>query len=294
MKFFAGDSKSVAGYLIKFFLKVFLKLPGWAKLLTALIFFSFILQAVQGIQNKFQELTQPSPSLVNSSDSSPVSQPATDPFSDGVRKATNAAKLAQTARTINEWNTVASEWQAAINFMKAVSPKNPNYKVAQERILTYPKNLEYAQKNVENLKQKQSKIENNQVIRGEQVFKRLKGIYQVAGQITATPVVRVIIPMSGWNKLSKVDQISLTMYAQSLISIIKSNPAKYVNISPSAPAYNFGLSKTANLCQDCWSIILSYKDTQPYGIDTTVVQGDTPWKQKDPCCRGVQASEFRQ
>lgn len=139
-----------------------------------------------------------------------------------------------------------------------------------------------------------SKIQKAQVIRGEQVFKSLKGIYQVRGGLTSLPIVSVIIPKTGWDKLSKADKVGLTMYTESLISVVKSNPAKYVDISPSAPAYNLLVNKTANLCQDCWSIILSYKDNQPYGVDTTVVQGDTPWKQEDPCCRGVQSSEFRQ
>ncbi|AFY46049.1 hypothetical protein Nos7524_0125 [Nostoc sp. PCC 7524] len=294
MNFFEGDQKNRIAYLMKLLLRIFLKFPGWAKFLTILIIFSFILQAIQGVQNKFIELTQSSTSVVNSPASSQVPPPATDPFSDGVSKATNAAKLAQTARSLNEWNKVAGEWEAAINFMKDVSPTHPNYQVAQQRIVTYPKNLAYAKKNVEKLKQQKSKIQKAQVIRGQQVFKSLKGIYQVRGGLTPLPVVSVIIPKTGWDKLSKTDKVGLTMYTQSLISLVKSNPAKYVDISPSAPAYNLLLSKTANLCEDCWSIILSYKDSQPYGVDTTVVQGDTPWKQEDPCCRGVQSSEFRQ
>lgn len=155
MKFFEGDPEHRIAALIKFILRIFLKFPGWAKFLTILIIFSFILQAIQGIQNKFIELTQSSNSAVNSPASS-VPPPATDPFSDGVSKATNAANLAQTARSLNEWNKVAGEWEAAINFMKAVSPTHPNYQVAQQRIVTYPKNLAYAKKNVEKLQQKQS------------------------------------------------------------------------------------------------------------------------------------------
>lgn len=293
MKFFEGDQKQRIADLMKFLLRIFLKLPGWARFLTILIILSFILQAIQGIQNKFIELTQSSTPAVNSPASS-ITPPATDPFSDGVSKAINAAKLAQTARSLDEWNKVAGEWEAAINFMKAVSPTNQNYQVAQQRIVTYPKNLAYAKENVEKLKQQKSKIQKAQVIRGQQVFQNLKGIYQVRGGLTPLPVVSVIIPKTQWDKLSTSDKVSLTLYTESLISLVKSNPAKYVDVSPSAPAYNLLISKTANLCEDCWSIILSYKDSQPYGVDTTVVQGDTPWKQEDPCCRGVQSSEFRQ
>ncbi|MDX2230892.1 MAG: hypothetical protein NW220_14730 [Leptolyngbyaceae cyanobacterium bins.349] len=128
---------------------------------------------------------------------------------------------------------------------------------------------------------------------GEKVFTSLKGIYETAGEATTTPVVRVIIPQTGWKNLAKSDQISLTMYAESLVSVVKSNPSKYVSIPSSAPAHNTFVSKIANLCQDCWSIVVSYKDSQPYGIDETIVQGDTPWISDDPCCRGIKSSEFR-
>lgn len=294
MKFIKGEQKNFILDFIRVFLRLFWKFPFWGKLFTLMIVWLVVIKAINGVQDKFTELTQSSSSVVSSDASSPVSSPASDPFSDGISKATNAAKLAQTAKTVDEWSKVASEWKAAINFMKAVSSTSPNYSVAQQRIVTYPKNLAYAHKNVQTLKQKQSRIQQSQVIRGQQVFKSLKGIYQVAGGFTPIPVVRVIIPKTGWDRLSEADKVSLTMYAESLISIVKSNPAKYVDISPSAPAYNLLVSKTANICQDCWSIILSYKNSQPYDIDTTVVQGDTPWQQEDSCCRGVKASEFRQ
>lgn len=132
-----------------------------------------------------------------------------------------------------------------------------------------------------------------QIVRGKKVFTSLKGIYQTAGEATAKPVVRVVIPQTEWEQLSKSDQISLTMYAESLVSVVKSNPSKYVSIPSSAPIYNTFVSKIANLRQDCWSIVMSFKDSQPYGIDETIVQGDTPWMMEDPCCRGIKSSEFR-
>jgi hypothetical protein len=294
MRLFWKVFSQIIIYLNIFFKKVFSKFPRWLKLLTIIIFLILTMLTIQGIQNWFQKLTSPSPEVVISPISSPVALPPIDQFSDGVNKATNAAKLAQNAKTLDQWNKVVTEWQAAINFMKTVSSTSQNYGIAKQRMVTYPKNLAYAQKNVENLKQQQSKLQKGQTIRGQQVFNSLKGIYQVRGGLTPVPVVSVIIPKTGWDKLSQADKINLTMYTQSLISIIKSNPAKYVDISQSAPAYNLLVNKTANICQDCWSIILSNKDSQPYGIDTTVVQGDTPWKEEDPCCRGVKASEFIQ
>lgn len=76
-------------------------------------------------------------------------------------------------------------------------------------------------------------------------------MYQVAGQLTTIAFVRVIIPQEGWNRLSKTDQINLTMYTQSLISVVKSDPGRYVDIPQSAPAYDSFVTKTANLCEDC-------------------------------------------
>lgn len=127
---------------------------------------------------------------------------------------------------------------------------------------------------------------------GEQVFKKLQGAYDLAGLGTPMPTVRVIVPQEGWNKLSPVEQTKLAAYAQSLISLVKSEPVKYVDIPSTAPVYKSFVEKASNLCQDCWSIVVSQKNSQPYSIDKTVVQGETPWNQDDPCCRGKKASEL--
>ncbi|WP_299490276.1 hypothetical protein [Acaryochloris sp. IP29b_bin.137] len=224
-----------------------------------------------------------------SSPSSEVPTKKVAPFTAGVSKATSAAKLAQAATSLAEWRQVNKEWQSAIDFMQAVPTSSPNYKIAKQNVEEYQKSLADARQTVNRLKKDQEA----QVVRGEEVFTSLKGIYQTAGEATATPVVRIVIPQAGWEKLSKSDQISLTMYAESLVSVVKSNPSEYVSIPPSAPIYKTFVRKVANLCQDCWSIIISYKDSQPYGIDKTVVQGNTPGKSAEPCCRGIKSSEFR-
>ena len=119
--------------------------------------------------------------------------------------------------------------------MKSVTISDTNYQIAQQRAETYQKNLIYAQKNVERLDKEQAKLQQLQIARGGQIFKKLKEIYQLAGLATATPVVRVVVTQDGWNKLSKSDQISLTIYAQSLIPAIKAAPTK-----------DYGLNKTGN------------------------------------------------
>ncbi|MCU0515490.1 MAG: hypothetical protein MUC60_01250 [Oscillatoria sp. Prado101] len=70
--------------------------------------------------------------------------PDTDSFRHAVNKATSAANMAQSAKSRAEWDTVASFWQEAIEFMKAVPPSSPNYKVARDRVVQYQRNLDYA------------------------------------------------------------------------------------------------------------------------------------------------------
>jgi hypothetical protein len=129
-------------------------------------------------------------------------------------------------------------------------------------------------------------------IEGEQIFKKLRGTYDLSGLMTPTPTVRVIIPQEGWNKLSASEQVQLAAYAESLISIVKAEPAKHIDTPSTAPVYKSFVEKASDLCEDCWSIVVSQKNNQPYSIDKTVVQGETPWNQDDPCCRGKKASEL--
>jgi hypothetical protein len=75
--------------------------------------------------------------------------PATveNPFAEAVRRATSAAEATQTASTPEEWQAVATDWEAAIALMQAVPQDNPNYATAQDRIPVYQNNLAYARSN---------------------------------------------------------------------------------------------------------------------------------------------------
>ncbi|MEG4210867.1 hypothetical protein QT994_12580 [Microcoleus sp. S13_B4] len=66
------------------------------------------------------------------------------PFQQGIDEAQNAALFAQTAQTKAEWESVASQWEQAIVFMKTVPQSNPNYVVAQKRVVQYQQNLNAA------------------------------------------------------------------------------------------------------------------------------------------------------
>jgi len=88
-------------------------------------------------------LVTPSPVISESPD---VLLP-TDTFPEAVSKAINAANLTQSAKSPDEWKTVVSQWEAAIALMKNVPSSSSNYVVAQQKIIEYQKNLNYAEKN---------------------------------------------------------------------------------------------------------------------------------------------------
>lgn len=85
--------------------------------------------------------------LQNYQSRSPVLSPQTDTFKQAVNKAMTAANLTQVAKSQDEWKKVVSEWQEAIALMKSVRYSSPNYPVAQQKIVEYQRNLNYAQKN---------------------------------------------------------------------------------------------------------------------------------------------------
>ncbi|MDZ7964728.1 MAG: hypothetical protein RM368_07085 [Nostoc sp. DedSLP03] len=85
------------------------------------------------------------PSPVSSE--SPTVLLETDTFREAVNQAINAANLTQSAKSPDEWKTVVSHWQGAIALMKNVPSSSPNYAIAQQKIIEYQKNLNYADKN---------------------------------------------------------------------------------------------------------------------------------------------------
>ena len=79
-------------------------------------------------------------------DTAPASDtaPAENPFRDAVNAATEAAELTQSAQTPADWQAVAALWETAIEGMGAVPADSPNYATAQDRLQSYPANLNYA------------------------------------------------------------------------------------------------------------------------------------------------------
>jgi hypothetical protein len=81
-----------------------------------------------------------------SNSNQPPETPATSvSFKEAVNQAMNAANLAQTAQTPEQWRTVANHWQQAITHLQSIPPTDPNHATAQQKIGEYQKNLRYAQ-----------------------------------------------------------------------------------------------------------------------------------------------------
>ena len=82
----------------------------------------------------------------------PAEVPDEDLFRQAVNAAQSAANQAQTASTAEQWQAVADAWSNSIELMKRVPQSDPNYAVAQQKVVDYQPNLDYAQQNVQRLK----------------------------------------------------------------------------------------------------------------------------------------------
>jgi hypothetical protein len=102
--------------------------------------------------------------------------------------------------------------------------------------------------------------------RGEMIFRAIKKRYpQTEMSWWGRASTALILPRNEWNRLSKLDQISLTRYVEQ--------------------ANGYGGS---------WTIIVGDPIRQnELTVDRTVVQADQLWEADDPCCRGKKATGFR-
>ncbi len=77
----------------------------------------------------------PAPKAASPAQKAAASKP--DSWREGVNNAQNAAKLAQTAQSQNEWIAVASEWKKAVDLMRSVPPTSQNHQKAQQKATEY-------------------------------------------------------------------------------------------------------------------------------------------------------------
>ncbi len=85
----------------------------------------------------------------NSPEPTTAPPPPSEPWRDAVNKAGSAANLAQTAQAKAEWETVASEWQEAVELMQQVPESNPNHQTAQQKAIEYESYRQIALQNAE-------------------------------------------------------------------------------------------------------------------------------------------------
>ena len=71
--------------------------------------------------------------------------PENDGFAESIRFATQAANLAQSANSKQEWDEVAAQWVQAVAWMQAVPPGSPRRAFAEKKVIEYTKNLVYSQ-----------------------------------------------------------------------------------------------------------------------------------------------------
>ena len=211
----------------------------------------------------------------------------TNLLQDAVNKATAAANAAQTAKIPEQWLAVSTLWQEASSFMAAIPTHSSNYETAQKKVAEYGANAESAATNAAQLKQ-------TYIEKGKQIFENLKGRTQTAGELTPRTLVRLIIPRSKWDTLSISQQVSVTYFAQSVISSAKENPSQFIDIPTSASGYPIFIQNISNICSDCWRVYLSDMDDLPYSMDEIVVEGDSLWQQNGPSYRGEKGSSFRE
>lgn len=68
-----------------------------------------------------------------------------DTFREAVNKAVTAAELGRSAKSKDDWISVADRWQEAVSLMRRVPPSSPHHEIAQTKVLEYQKYLVYAQ-----------------------------------------------------------------------------------------------------------------------------------------------------
>ncbi len=91
-----------------------------------------------------QPLLAQNPNQTKKSVSVP-SCPQNDAFGESISFATQAANLAQSASSKQDWDEVAALWVQAVAWMQAVPPGSPRRAFAQKKVVEYMRNLAYSQ-----------------------------------------------------------------------------------------------------------------------------------------------------
>src|SRR4029434_881826 len=115
------------------------------------------------------------------------------------------------------------------------------------------------------------------------------------GLATDNPVFVLPLPQMEWATLSRADQISLTLYVESLLPTARTHSDRYIGQERGQPDYAEFRSKGAALCAECWIVAVGLLTFDGKGVlaEEIVVAGDAAWASEPGYAQGVKASEFR-
>lgn len=111
-------------------------------------------------------------------------------------KAQSATSGAKNAKTIGDWQDVASEWESAIASLQKVPSSSPNYATAQQKLQEYKTSLANAQKMIAQLNAKENAV-NAKV-------KQIAGVEPKA--IQWKQGVAIAVPETAWAKLTQPEK----------------------------------------------------------------------------------------
>ena len=189
-------------------LKKFLYLTAFLSLLSLI----FGCNAAENTQTRF---TSPTPIPTKAKTDSSFSRKIIDyPFLEGIKQATIAAELNQSASSNSAWQVVANRWNKAICLMKKVPNSDANYTTAQNKIKRYQDYQKYAIKQAKSF----GNIEEKETIKlAKSLLISIAKEYRYRPQIINWKTEKALaVPDKAWDNLSEA-QISLFMdYAQSL------------------------------------------------------------------------------
>ncbi|MGA0201421.1 MAG: hypothetical protein ACO3NK_20285, partial [Prochlorotrichaceae cyanobacterium] len=148
-------------------------LKPWAKFGWLLITLGVLipLGMVKGTQRFSPKEALPLRSATLSSRQSPQFEPSALQVGDNfvlleqaLKNADQAVALTVNANTVSDWQSIAGYWQNAIDALQAIPPSNSNYATAQNRLVSYHSQLDYAQEQLQSLdRQSQTLVQQEQL-----------------------------------------------------------------------------------------------------------------------------------
>jgi hypothetical protein len=98
------------------------------------------------------------------------------------------------------------------------------------------------------------------VQRGEKIFNTIAPKYRMGVEFGwQAKFVSLPVPKRDWDKLSKDDKVNVTLYAESLVPIVRAAPRKYVDrwkqrVQNLELSYSDYVDAASRLCDACWQV----------------------------------------